>query len=58
MDAVNGQDGIDVMNLPLGDGFPQGLFVSQDHVNTDGGNGNSGNQNFKYVPWQAIASRL
>jgi 3-phytase len=56
IDAVTGQDGIDVMNLPLGDGFPEGLFVSQDHVNTDGGNGNSGNQNFKYVPWQLIAN--
>lgn len=56
VDAVNGQDGIEVMNLPLGDGFSQGLFVSQDHVNTDAGNGNSGNQNYKYVPWQAIAN--
>jgi myo-inositol-hexaphosphate 3-phosphohydrolase len=56
VDNVNGQDGIDVMNLPLGAGFPQGMFVTQDHVNTDAGNGNSGNQNYKYVPWQAIAN--
>ena len=58
VDNVNGQDGIDVINLPLGDGFPQGMFVTQDHVNTDAGNGNSGNQNYKYVPWQAIANAL
>jgi myo-inositol-hexaphosphate 3-phosphohydrolase len=44
------------MNLPLGEGFPQGMFVSQDHVNTDSGNGNGGNQNYKYVPWQVIAN--
>ena len=56
VDNVSGQDGIDVTNLPLGDGFPQGLFVSQDHVNTDAGNGNGGNQNYKYVPWQVIAN--
>jgi myo-inositol-hexaphosphate 3-phosphohydrolase len=56
VDNVNGQDGIDVMNLPLGEGFPQGMFVSQDHVNTDSGNGNGGNQNYKYVPWQVIAN--
>jgi len=56
VDNVNGQDGIDVMNLPLGDGFTRGMFVTQDHVNTDAGNGNSGNQNYKYVPWQAIAN--
>jgi myo-inositol-hexaphosphate 3-phosphohydrolase len=56
VDAVTGQDGIDVMNLPLGDGFAHGLFVSQDHVNSDGGNGNGGNQNYKFVPWEAIAN--
>jgi len=58
VDNVSGQDGIDVMNLPLGNGFPQGMFVTQDHVNTDAGNGNSGNQNYKYVPWRAIANDL
>ncbi|MGH8246944.1 MAG: phytase, partial [Gammaproteobacteria bacterium] len=55
VDSVSGQDGIDVTNLALGNGFAQGMFVSQDHVNSDSGNGNSGHQNFKFVPWQAIA---
>jgi myo-inositol-hexaphosphate 3-phosphohydrolase len=58
VDGVNGQDGIEVTNLPLGDSFPQGMFVTQDHVNSNSGNGNSGNQNFKYVPWERIANTL
>ena len=58
VDGVAGQDGIDVTNLPLGNAFPQGMFVTQDHVNSDSGNGNSGNQNYKYVPWQSIANTL
>lgn len=56
VDAVSGQDGIEVTNFPLGAAFPQGLFVSQDHANTNGGNGNSGNQNYKYAGWGAIAN--
>jgi myo-inositol-hexaphosphate 3-phosphohydrolase len=56
VDDVAGQDGIEVTNVPLGQAFPEGLFVTQDHVNTDAGNGNSGNQNYKYVPWQSIAA--
>ena len=56
VDSVSGQDGIEVTNFPLGAAFPQGLFVSQDHSNTDGGNGNSGNQNYKYASWGAIAN--
>ncbi|MGH9197161.1 MAG: phytase, partial [Acidimicrobiia bacterium] len=56
VDGVNGQDGIDLTNFNLGPAFPQGIFVTQDHDNTNGGNGNSGNQNYKYVPWQSIAS--
>ncbi|WP_077487838.1 phytase [Sinomonas mesophila] len=55
VDGVNGQDGIDVTNFPLGPSFPAGLFTSQDHNNTNAGNGNSGNQNHKLVSWQRIA---
>lgn len=55
VDGVNGQDGIDVTNFPLGPSFPAGLFTSQDHNNTDTGNGISGNQNHKLVSWQQIA---
>jgi myo-inositol-hexaphosphate 3-phosphohydrolase len=55
VDGVNGQDGIDVTNFPLGPSFPAGMFTSQDHNNTDTGNGISGNQNHKLVSWQRIA---
>jgi len=49
IDAVGGQDGIDVTNFSLGDAFPHGFFVSQDFSNKPF------NQNFKLVPWEAIA---
>lgn len=48
-DKVTHTDGIDVISTPLGSAFPFGLFVAQDDYN-DGGN-----QNFKLVPWEAIA---
>jgi 3-phytase len=54
MDGVSGTDGIDVTNVPLGDTFPQGLFVAQDTRNTDP----DANQNFKLVSWDDIAGGL
>jgi 3-phytase len=56
VDGVSGQDGIDLTNVALGATFPEGVFVTQDHVNSDGGNGNAGNQNYKLVPWPRIAA--
>ena len=53
VDGVTGEDGIDVTNVGLGAGFPQGVFITQDHTNEGGGN-----QNFKLVPWEAIAGPL
>jgi myo-inositol-hexaphosphate 3-phosphohydrolase len=50
VDAVTGTDGIDVTNFGVGGPFPQGFFVTQDTKN------DVGNQNFKLVPWQTIAS--
>jgi myo-inositol-hexaphosphate 3-phosphohydrolase len=50
IDAVDGTDGIDVTNFPLGSGFPQGAFIAQDDAN------NVGNQNYKLVPWEDVAS--
>ena len=50
IDKVGGTDGIDVVNFPLGTAFPQGVFVAQD------GQNDNGNQNFKLVPWEAIAN--
>jgi myo-inositol-hexaphosphate 3-phosphohydrolase len=56
VDGVSGQDGIDVTNVALGQGIPDGVFVTQDHVNSNAGNGNDGNQNYKLVPWSRIAA--
>ncbi|OGP81339.1 MAG: hypothetical protein A2Z13_05530 [Deltaproteobacteria bacterium RBG_16_64_85] len=50
MDAVSGTDGIDVVGGSMGASFPYGFFVAQDTDN------DSGNQNFKLVPWERIAS--
>jgi myo-inositol-hexaphosphate 3-phosphohydrolase len=50
IDAVTGTDGIDVTNFGVGGPFPQGFFITQDHVN------DTGNQSFKLVPWQNIAA--
>ncbi len=52
IDGTSGTDGIDVTNFPLGDAFPAGVFVAQDGTNP------GANQNFKVVPWQAIAERF
>jgi 3-phytase len=49
IDAVSDTDGIDATAANLGAAFPQGVFVAQD------GKNQGGNQNFKLVPWQAIA---
>jgi 3-phytase len=51
-DQVTGTDGIDVTNFPLGSKFPGGLFIAQDHSNSNP----DGNQNFKLVPWEAIVN--
>jgi myo-inositol-hexaphosphate 3-phosphohydrolase len=49
VDGTSSTDGIEVMSAPLGAGFPNGLFVAQD------GENDSGNQNFKLVPWELVA---
>ena len=45
-------DGLDVTNFGLGTAFPNGMFVAQDGFN------DKGNQNFKCVPWDAIAKGI
>jgi 3-phytase len=52
VDGVDGTDGIAVTGVPLGLEYPEGLFVAQDDDNADG------NQNFKFVAWDDIASVL
>ena len=54
IDEVNDTDGLDVINLPLGEAFPYGVFVAQDGINTLP----ETNQNFKLVPWERIADQL
>ena len=56
IDGVNGTDGIDITNFPLGPNFPYGVFIAQDGRNTDGNTAR--NQNFKLVPFQSIAAAL
>ena len=53
IDEVNGIDGLDVTNLPLGAGFTQGLFTVH-----DGNNDDASASNVKYVPWASIAAAL
>lgn len=50
IDGVEETDGIDVTTTGLGPRFPVGLFVAQDGSNDDG------NQNFKFVPWDAVVA--
>ena len=52
IDGVRGTDGIDVVNFPLGPAFPFGFFIAQD------GKNDTGNQNFKLVPWEHIAKAM
>lgn len=52
VDGVTGSDGLDVINFPLGDNFPAGVFVTQDDTNLNP----DGNQNFKIVSWESVAS--
>jgi 3-phytase len=52
IDAVSETDGIDVTNQSLGEAFPDGAFVVHDGANAKP----EANQNFKLVPWKAIAS--
>ena len=52
VDSCSITDGIDATSLWLGPEFPHGMFVCQDNTNNDPGP--SGNQNFKFVPLDAI----
>ena len=53
-DEVTHTDGISVTSAPMGSRFPAGLFIAQDHLNTDP----DANQNFKVVSWNDIAQSL
>ncbi len=50
IDGTSGTDGIDVTNFTLGPAFAEGIFIAQD------GDNPGANQNFKFVPWESIAT--
>jgi 3-phytase len=50
VDGVDQTDGIGVTNVDLGPAFPFGAFLAHDGSNP------GGNQNYKVVPWEAIAA--
>lgn len=52
-DAVEATDGLDVVNVPIGSGYPQGLLVTQ-----DGKDAPLGGLNFKLTPWPRVANAL
>jgi myo-inositol-hexaphosphate 3-phosphohydrolase/PKD repeat protein len=52
VDGCARTDGIDALAADLGPAFPNGIFVCQDNHNTLPGN--SGNQNFKFVPLERV----
>jgi 3-phytase/alkaline phosphatase D len=62
IDAVQESDGADVINVPLGNNFPFGLFVTQDGSNDpavlveDDGELENISTNFKLVPYETIAN--
>ncbi|RUS93807.1 phytase [Trichormus variabilis] len=64
IDSVQESDGADVVNVPLGTAFPNGLFVTQDGSNDpavlvdDEGELANISSNFKFVPWENIANTL
>lgn len=62
IDQVNESDGLDVVNVPLGSAFPNGLLVLQDGANDpqnaveDDEELENNSTNFKFVPWDAVAN--
>lgn len=54
LDGASETDGLDVSAANLGPGFEQGALVVQDGRNVMP----SQNQNYKYIPWKAIAAAL
>lgn len=54
IDGTTDTDGIDVTSVSLGTAFPHGVFIAQDGKNTSP----AAAQNFKLVPWEAIAKAL
>ena len=62
IDQVNESDGLDVINVPVGSAFPNGLLVLQDGANDpqnvveDEEELENNSTNFKFVPWDSVAN--
>jgi 5'/3'-nucleotidase SurE len=62
IDQVNETDGLDVINIPLGDKYPFGLMVVQDGANDPQFVAENDEElenrstNFKFVPWENVAN--
>ncbi len=56
IDGTEETDGLTVLNVALGEAFPNGLLVVQDGFNTD--NGVDKPQNFKYIDWLDVATEF
>ncbi len=64
IDGAEETDGLDIVSVPLGTAFPQGLLVVQDGSNSpqaigldnDGEEVQNFSANFKFIPWQNVAS--
>jgi 3-phytase len=54
VDAVTEPNGLEVVNFPLGDAFPQGLFVTSDDVNSQP----NADNNYKLVSWADVVAAL
>lgn len=62
IDQANESDGADVINVPLGPAFPFGALIVQDGANdpqrvvNDDGELENVTTNFKFIPWEHVAS--
>ena len=56
IDSVTGTDGIFASSHYLGNRYPKGVLIVQDHKNIE--NGHAANQNFKLIDWRDITIHL
>lgn len=56
VDGVEETDGIEAISVPLGEQFPNGIFIVQDGFNRD--NGKLKVQNFKVIDWRKVKSLI
>lgn len=64
IDGAEESDGADVINVPLGNSYPNGLLVVQDGANEpeavqqdpEDGEIQNFNTNFKFIPWENVAN--